>query len=106
MTVIEGDEPGQKPWTRRKTYGLVFGILYAGVLVTALFPVSLSDSSGLRVQAVVKCGAAIKAALDVGLDEACAQAGRARIANTVRLLLLAVPFGVAYVAACARERND
>ncbi len=102
MTVTAADEVETRSWTRRRTYGLVFGILYAGVVLSALFPVSLDQYN--PSDAPERCGMAVKAAFEGG-DTACGAAGRGRLGTGVAFLLLSVPFGVAYVAASARERD-
>lgn len=100
MTVIGGDESEPSSWTRRRTYGLLAGLLYAPAVLAALLPVSVTTSGG-----TAKCGTAVRAAMTTTDGEICTEAGRDRVTTSLRFLLLAVPFGVAYVAASDRERD-
>jgi hypothetical protein len=79
---------------RRQVYGWLFGVHYALVMLTALWPVGEDGD---------RCGMAIR---NVTRDTGCGVLARERAGVTLFFLLLAVPFGVSYLARCARDGRD
>jgi hypothetical protein len=101
MTTIAGNEPPAIR-SRRRLWGWAFGVLYAVVLLAALLPIHVENPID---RTTVGCGTGLRSAMYDG-DSLCGEKGRKRVATAGGFLLVSLPFAVAYVAACARERRD